>query len=117
VVVPVCRPEPRSLAASTPDDVLVAAREAGASLVLIGKIHKVSTLVSLGRLTAWTTDPRLQKFAASPEWFDKLRRQTLLKDKNSHRYGLPHGGGAMLLISAAMNRSACARPRRRRRET
>jgi Protein of unknown function (DUF2380) len=52
VVVPACRPEPCSLAALTPDNVLAAAREAGASLVLIGNIHKMSTLVQWANVKA-----------------------------------------------------------------
>ena len=52
VVVPVCRPEPCSLATLTPGDVLVDAREAGANLVLIGNIHKMSTLVQWANVQA-----------------------------------------------------------------
>ena len=52
VVVPMCHPEPCSLAALTPGDVLVDAREAGASLVLIGNIHKMSTLVEWANVQA-----------------------------------------------------------------
>jgi len=52
LVAPVCRPEPCSLAPSAPGDVLAAAREAGASLVLIGNIHKMSTLVQWANVQA-----------------------------------------------------------------
>lgn len=45
VVVPVCRPDPCSLAGTTQGDVLGAARTAGADLLLIGTIRKMSTLV------------------------------------------------------------------------
>ena len=52
VVIPACQPEPCSLPALTPDNVLVAAREAGANLVLFGNIHKMSTLVQWANVQA-----------------------------------------------------------------
>jgi hypothetical protein len=44
-VAPICRPEPCSLTPSTRGELLGAAREAGADVLLIGGIHKMSTLV------------------------------------------------------------------------
>ncbi len=50
VVAPVCRPDPCALAQSTQNDVLDAAREAGADLLVIGAIHKMSTLVQWAKV-------------------------------------------------------------------
>lgn len=52
LVVPACRPEPCALAQATPSDVLTAARDAGADFLLIGKIHKMSTLVQWANVEA-----------------------------------------------------------------
>lgn len=52
VVVPVCGAEPCSLAQSTQSDILDAARAAGADLLVIGTIHKMSTLVQWANVEA-----------------------------------------------------------------
>ena len=49
-VIPVCRPEPCSLVSSRQGALLEAAREAGADILLIGGIHKRSTLVQNVRI-------------------------------------------------------------------
>jgi hypothetical protein len=54
-VAPVCRPEPCSLTPSTQGGLLGAAREAGADILLLGGIHKVSTLVQQVRIEAIDT--------------------------------------------------------------
>jgi hypothetical protein len=54
-VAPVCRPEPCSLTPSTQGELLGAAREAGADVLLLGGIHKVSTLVQQVRIQAIDT--------------------------------------------------------------
>jgi hypothetical protein len=54
-VAPVCRPEPCSLTPSTQGELLGAAREAGADILLLGGIHKVSTLVQQVRIEAIDT--------------------------------------------------------------
>lgn len=50
VVVPICRPEPCSLTQSSRSDVLNAAGEAGADLLVIGAIQKMSTLVQWAKV-------------------------------------------------------------------
>jgi hypothetical protein len=52
VVTPVCRPEPCSLSGTTVPNLLAAAREAGADIVLIGGVHKMSTLVQWAKIEA-----------------------------------------------------------------
>jgi hypothetical protein len=52
VVTPVCRPEPCSLTSTTVPNLLAAAREAGADVVIIGGIHKMSTLVQWAKIEA-----------------------------------------------------------------
>ena len=52
VVTPVCRPEPCSLGGTAIPDILAAARKAGADVVLIGGIHKMSTLVQWAKIEA-----------------------------------------------------------------
>jgi hypothetical protein len=54
-VAPVCRPEPCSLTPSTQGELLGAAREAGADVLLVGGIHKMSTLVQWVRIQAIDT--------------------------------------------------------------
>jgi len=55
LVVPACRPAPCSLAQSTASEVLKAAREAGADLLMMGTIHKMSTLVQWAKVEAVDT--------------------------------------------------------------
>ncbi len=52
LVMPNCNPNPCSLAGSTVGDIVAAAREAGADVVLIGGIHKMSTLVQWAKIQA-----------------------------------------------------------------
>ncbi len=52
VVMPICRPAPCSLADTTMPDLLAAARAAGADIVLIGGVHKMSTLVQWAKTEA-----------------------------------------------------------------
>jgi hypothetical protein len=55
IVTPVCHPSPCSLATSKVSDLLAAAREAGADILLIGGIHKMSTLVQWAKIDAFDT--------------------------------------------------------------
>ncbi len=50
LVTPTCRPDPCSLAASTVSDLLAAARQAGADILLVGGVHKMSTLVQWAKV-------------------------------------------------------------------
>jgi hypothetical protein len=50
LVTPTCRPGPCSLADTTLGNLLAAAREAGADIVLIGGVHKMSTLVQNAKI-------------------------------------------------------------------
>jgi hypothetical protein len=52
LVTPTCRPEPCSLPGSTVSNLLAAAREAGADILLIGGVHKMSTLVQWAKIEA-----------------------------------------------------------------
>lgn len=56
-VVPVtCRPDPCSIAGSNPSDLQKASRAAGAKILLIGGIHKMSTLVQWAKVLAVDVD-------------------------------------------------------------
>jgi hypothetical protein len=57
-VTPICAPTPCSLAGSTVNDLLAAAREAGADILLIGGVHKMSTLVQWAKIEA--IDPKTE---------------------------------------------------------
>jgi hypothetical protein len=52
LVTPACVPNPCSLAGSTVADLLATAREAGADILLIGGVHKMSTLVQWAKIEA-----------------------------------------------------------------
>jgi hypothetical protein len=52
VVQAVCNPSPCAMSDSTRDDLLMAARDAGAQLVITGGFHKMSTLVQFARAEA-----------------------------------------------------------------
>ena len=52
VVTPICRPEPCSLTGTTVPNLLAAARDAGADILLIGGVHKLSTLVQWAKVEA-----------------------------------------------------------------
>ncbi|HUZ67857.1 MAG TPA: DUF2380 domain-containing protein [Beijerinckiaceae bacterium] len=52
LVTPTCRQGPCSLAGSTVTNLLTAAREAGADILLIGGVHKMSTLVQWAKIEA-----------------------------------------------------------------
>jgi Protein of unknown function (DUF2380) len=52
LVTPTCSPTPCSLAGSTVSGLLAAAREAGADILLIGGVHKMSTLVQWAKIEA-----------------------------------------------------------------
>ena len=52
LVTPACVPKPCSLAGSTVTDLLAAAREVGADILLIGGVHKMSTLVQNAKVEA-----------------------------------------------------------------
>ncbi len=52
VVTPVCRPEPCSLTGTTVPNLLAAARAAGADVIIIGGVHKMSTLVQWAKIEA-----------------------------------------------------------------
>jgi len=52
LVTPACVPNPCSLAGSTVTDLLAASREAGADILLIGGVHKMSTLVQWAKIEA-----------------------------------------------------------------
>jgi len=54
-VMPTCAPAPCSLAGSTVTGLLAAAREAGADILLIGGVHKMSTLVQWAKIEAIDT--------------------------------------------------------------
>jgi Protein of unknown function (DUF2380) len=56
LVTPTCGPDPCSLSGSTVSNLSTAAREAGADILLIGGIHKMSTLVQWAQVEA--IDPR-----------------------------------------------------------
>jgi hypothetical protein len=51
-VTPTCAPSPCSLASSMVTGLLAAAREAGADILLIGGVHKMSTLVQWAKIEA-----------------------------------------------------------------
>jgi uncharacterized protein DUF2380 len=55
LVTPTCRPGPCSLGETTLSNLLAAAREAGADIVLIGGVHKMSTLVQNAKIVALDT--------------------------------------------------------------
>lgn len=55
LVTPTCRPGPCSATDSTLGYLLAAAREAGADIVLIGGVHKMSTLVQNAKIEAIDT--------------------------------------------------------------
>lgn len=65
LVAPTCRPDPCSLSGSTVGDLLAASREAGADILLVGGIHKMSTLVQWAKVEA--IDARTERVL-----FDKL---------------------------------------------
>jgi Protein of unknown function (DUF2380) len=50
LVTPTCRPGPCSLADTTLGNLLAAAREAGADILLVGGVHKMSTLVQNAKI-------------------------------------------------------------------
>ncbi len=52
LVTPTCHPDPCSLVDSTVSDLLAAAREARADILLIGGVHKMSTLVQWAKIEA-----------------------------------------------------------------
>ncbi|MGO9673489.1 MAG: DUF2380 domain-containing protein [Methylocella sp.] len=52
VVTPICQPEPCSLGGTMVPKLLAAARDAGADIVLIGGVHKMSTLVQWAKVEA-----------------------------------------------------------------
>jgi len=52
LVTPTCRPEPCSLTDTTVPDLLAAARDVGADILLIGGVHKMSTLVQWAKIEA-----------------------------------------------------------------
>jgi hypothetical protein len=52
LVTPACAPDLCSLAGSTVADLVAAAREAGADMLLIGGVHKMSTLVRWAKIEA-----------------------------------------------------------------
>lgn len=64
-VTPTCAPAPCSLAGSTVTGLLAAAREAGADILLIGGVHKMSTLVQWAKIEA--IDPKTERVL-----FDRL---------------------------------------------
>ena len=51
LVTPACTPNPCALAGSTVGDVLAAARDAGADILLIGGVQKMSTLVQWAKFS------------------------------------------------------------------
>jgi hypothetical protein len=55
LVTPACTPNPCALAGSTVGDVLAAARDAGADILLIGGVQKMSTLVQWAKIQAIDT--------------------------------------------------------------
>ena len=65
LVTPACAPNPCSLAGSTVSDLLAAAREAGADMLLFGGVQKMSTLVQWAKIEA--IDTRTERVM-----FDKL---------------------------------------------
>jgi hypothetical protein len=65
LVTPTCSPTPCSLAGSTVSGLLAAAREAGADILLIGGVHKMSTLVQWAKIEA--IDPKTERVL-----FDRL---------------------------------------------
>jgi hypothetical protein len=64
-VTPTCAPAPCSLAGSTVSGLMAAAREAGADILLIGGVHKMSTLVQWAKIEA--IDPKTERVL-----FDRL---------------------------------------------
>ena len=65
LVTPTCAPAGCSLADSTVASLLAAAREAGADILLIGGVHKMSTLVQWAKIEA--IDPKTERVL-----FDRL---------------------------------------------
>ena len=55
LVTPACTPNPCSLADASVGDILAAARAAGADVLLIGGVHKMSTLVQWAKIEAIDT--------------------------------------------------------------
>jgi len=52
VVTPLCQPAPCSLTGTTVPNLLAASREAGADIIIIGGVHKMSTLVQWAKVEA-----------------------------------------------------------------
>jgi hypothetical protein len=65
LVTPTCVPAPCSLAGSTVSGLLAVARDAGADILLIGGVHKMSTLVQWAKIEA--IDPKTERVL-----FDRL---------------------------------------------
>jgi hypothetical protein len=65
LVTPTCAPAPCSLAGSTVSSLLAAARDVGADILLIGGVHKMSTLVQWAKIEA--IDPKTERVL-----FDRL---------------------------------------------
>jgi hypothetical protein len=65
LVTPTCRPDPCTLSGATPADLLAASRRAGADFLILGGIHKMSTLVQWAKVEA--IDVRTERVP-----FDKL---------------------------------------------
>src|SRR5712671_2749595 len=65
LVTPTCAPAPCSLAGSTVSGLMAAAREVGGDILLIGGVHKMSTLVQWAKIEA--IDPKTERVL-----FDRL---------------------------------------------
>jgi Protein of unknown function (DUF2380) len=56
IVTPVCRPDPCAVGSTPPMELLSAAKEAGAQLLVVGGVHKMSTLIQWAKVTGVTVD-------------------------------------------------------------
>jgi hypothetical protein len=55
---PICRPEPCAVGSASLDDLLLAAKEAGAQLLVMGAVHKESTLLQWAKVLGMNVDDR-----------------------------------------------------------
>ena len=56
IVTPVCRPEPCAVGSTPPEELLRAAKEAGAQWLVTGGVHKMSTLIEWAKVVGVNVD-------------------------------------------------------------
>ncbi|MBV9289610.1 MAG: DUF2380 domain-containing protein [Hyphomicrobiales bacterium] len=56
IVTPVCRPEPCAVGSTPREELLRAAKEAGAQLLVTGAVHKMSTLIQWAKVLGVNVD-------------------------------------------------------------